>query len=70
MFIDSPENIDYVAEHGAYRTFQADNIAVKAVEGKQKELEEEEANDYYNELQTYSFKSFQKTCIKFYAVLL
>ena len=40
-----PESTDYVAEHGAYRTFQAGNIAIKAAEQKQQEKEEEEANN-------------------------
>lgn len=44
-FKTDPESTDYVAEHGAYRTFQAGNIAIKAAEQKQQEKEEEEANN-------------------------
>ena len=40
-----PENTDYAAEAGAYRTFQAENIAIKEIERKQQEKEEEEANN-------------------------
>ena len=45
MLQTDPENTDYIAEHGAYRTFQAENIAIKAAEDKQKEKEEEEASN-------------------------
>ena len=34
-----PENTDYAAEAGAYRTFQAENIARKEEERKQQEKE-------------------------------
>uniref|UniRef100_A0A1X7V9C1 Uncharacterized protein n=1 Tax=Amphimedon queenslandica TaxID=400682 RepID=A0A1X7V9C1_AMPQE len=40
-----PENTDYAAEAGAYRTFQAEAIAVREIERKQQEKEEEEANN-------------------------
>ena len=40
-----PENTDYAAEAGAYRTFQAENIARKEEERKQQEKEEDEANN-------------------------
>uniref|UniRef100_A0A1X7VA11 Splicing factor YJU2 n=1 Tax=Amphimedon queenslandica TaxID=400682 RepID=A0A1X7VA11_AMPQE len=44
-FKTDPENTDYAAEAGAYRTFQAEAIAVREIERKQQEKEEEEANN-------------------------
>ena len=40
-----PKNTDYVPEHGAVRTFQAERVAEKMAENERKEKEEEEAND-------------------------
>ena len=40
-----PKTTDYVPEHGAVRTFQAERVAEKMAENERKEKEEEEAND-------------------------
>ena len=40
-----PKSTDYVPEHGAVRTFQAERVAEKMAENERKEREEEEAND-------------------------
>ena len=40
-----PKSTDYVPEHGAVRTFQAERVAEKMAENERKEKEEEETND-------------------------
>ena len=40
-----PKNTDYVAEHGAVRTFQAHRVLEKQEEERKREKEEQEAND-------------------------
>lgn len=45
LFQTDPENTDYAAETGAYRTFQAETIAQREAERKKQEKEEEEANN-------------------------
>ena len=45
LFQTDPENMDYKVERGAYRTFQAETIAIKSEEERIQQLEEEEANN-------------------------
>jgi hypothetical protein len=44
-FQTDPKNVDYVAEHGAVRTFQAHKVLEQQEEEKKREKEEQEAND-------------------------